>query len=156
MPRRPRPTVRRQVPDARYDSIAVQQFINNVMKSGKKSVAQRIVYGALAQAEGTSRRNAIEVFDTAIRNATPLIEVKPRRVGGATYQVPVEVRPNRRMSLATRWLIDAARKRSGKSMVDKLSGELVDAMNNAGGAVRRKEETHKMAEANKAFSHYRW
>ena len=156
MPRRPRPPVRRHEPDARYGSVTVQQFINNVMKSGKKSLAQRVVYGALAQAEGTTRRNAVEVFDTAMRNATPLIEVKPRRVGGATYQVPVEVRPNRRLSLATRWLIDAARKRSGKSMAEKLAAELVDAMNNAGGAVRRKEETHKMAEANKAFSHYRW
>jgi len=156
MPRRPRPTVREQLPDPRYNSIAVQQFINNVMKSGKKSVATTIVYGALAQAEAQARRNAVEVFDTAIRNATPLIEVKPRRVGGATYQVPVEVRPTRRMSLATRWLIDAARKRSGKSMREKLAAELMDAMNNAGGAVRRKEETHKMAEANKAFSHYRW
>ena len=156
MPRRPRPTVREQLPDARYNSVAVQQFINNVMKNGKKSVATTIVYGALAQAEAQARRNAVEVFDTAIRNATPLIEVKPRRVGGATYQVPVEVRPTRRMSLATRWLIDAARKRSGKSMREKLAAELMDAMNNAGGAVRRKEETHKMAEANKAFSHYRW
>ncbi len=156
MPRRPRPTVRHTSPDAKYGSVAVEQFINNVMKNGKKQLATRIVYGALAQAEGTTRRNAVDVFDTAIKNATPLIEVKPRRVGGATYQVPVEVRPNRRMSLATRWLIDAARKRAGKSMADKLAGELVDAMNNAGGAVRRKEETHKMAEANKAFSHYRW
>jgi len=156
MPRRPRPTVRVQLPDARYNSVSVQQFINNVMKSGKKSVATTIVYGALAQAEAQARRNAVEVFDTAIRNATPLIEVKPRRVGGATYQVPVEVRPTRRMSLATRWLIDAARKRTGKSMREKLAAELMDAMNNAGGAVRRKEETHKMAEANKAFSHYRW
>jgi small subunit ribosomal protein S7 len=156
MPRRPRPTVREQLPDARYNSATVQQFINNVMKNGKKSTATTIVYGALAQAEAQSRRNAIEVFDTAIRNATPLIEVKPRRVGGATYQVPVEVRPTRRMSLATRWLIDAARKRTGKSMREKLAAELLDAMNNAGGAVRRKEETHKMAEANKAFSHYRW
>jgi len=156
MPRRPRPTVREQLPDPRYNSVSVQQFINNVMKSGKKSVATTIVYGALAQAEAQARRDAVEVFDTAIRNATPLIEVKPRRVGGATYQVPVEVRPTRRMSLATRWLIDAARKRSGKSMREKLAAELMDAMNNAGGAVRRKEETHKMAEANKAFSHYRW
>jgi small subunit ribosomal protein S7 len=156
MPRRPRPTVRAQIADRRYDSVSVQQFINNVMKNGKKTVATTIVYGALSQAEGQLRRNALEVFDTAIRNATPLIEVKPRRVGGATYQVPVEVRPNRRMSLATRWLIEAARKRSGKSMREKLAAELMDAMNNTGGAVRRKEETHKMAEANKAFSHYRW
>ena len=156
MPRRARPTDREHPADARYASTAVQQFINNVMKNGKKSTATRIVYGALAQAEAQTRRGALEVFDTAVRNATPLIEVKPRRVGGATYQVPVEVRPNRRMSLATRWLIDAARKRTGKSMREKLAAELMDAMNNAGGAVRRKEETHKMAEANKAFSHYKW
>jgi small subunit ribosomal protein S7 len=156
MPRRARPTDRVHPADVRYASPAVQQFINNVMKNGKKSTASRIVYGALSQAEAQTRRGAIDVFDTAVRNATPLIEVKPRRVGGATYQVPVEVRPNRRMSLATRWLIDAARKRTGKSMREKLAAELMDAMNNAGGAVRRKEETHKMAEANKAFSHYRW
>ncbi len=110
----------------------------------------------ITQIESTTRRNAVEVFDQAIRNAMPLIEVKPRRVGGATYQVPVEVKPNRRLSLSMRWLIQAAQKRTGKSMIEKLSGELVDAMNNAGAAVRRKEETHKMAEANKAFSHYKW
>jgi small subunit ribosomal protein S7 len=134
----------------------VQKFINGVMRSGKKQIAERVVYGAMAQAETASRRTAVEVFDQALRNATPLIEVKPRRVGGATYQVPVEVRPSRRGSLAQRWIIQAARKRPGKSMMEKLAGELLDAMNNTGAAVRRKEETHKMAEANKAFSHYRW
>ena len=156
MPRRPRPTDRSTPPDARYASIQVQQFINKIMRNGKKSLAQTIVYGALGQAESSTRRGAVEVFDQAMKNATPLIEVKPRRVGGATYQVPVEIRPTRRTSLAMRWLIQAARKRTGKSMVEKLAGELVDALNNAGAAVRRKEETHKMAEANKAFSHYRW
>ena len=156
MPRRPRPTVRIIPPESRYGSLAVQQFTNKVMRRGKKALAQRIVYGALGQVEAATRRSAVEAFETAVRNATPLIEVKPRRVGGATYQVPVEVRPNRRVSLAQRWLIDAARKRTGKSMIEKLAAELIDAMNNAGGAVRRKEETHKMAEANKAFSHYRW
>jgi small subunit ribosomal protein S7 len=156
MPRRPRPSTRSTPPDARYGNVAVQQFINGVMRNGKKALAERMVYKAFAQAESSSRRNAAEVFEQAVRNATPLIEVKPRRVGGATYQVPVEVRPNRRNSLAQRWIIQAARKRPGKSMTEKLTAELLDAMNNTGAAVRRKEETHKMAEANKAFSHYRW
>src|SRR5881628_4076078 len=154
MPRRARPTERHRAPDRKFGNTTLQQFNNNVMRNGKRSTAEAIVYGALALAETSTRKPGIDVFETALRNATPLIEVKPRRVGGATYQVPVEVRPTRRMSLATRWLIDAARKRSGKSMREKLAAELMDAMNNAGGAVRRKEETHKMAEANKAFSHY--
>ncbi len=156
MPRRPRPVERATPPDPRFGNVPLQQFINKLMRNGKKRLAERVVYGALTQIESTTRRNAVEVFDQAIRNAMPLIEVKPRRVGGATYQVPVEVKPNRRLSLSMRWLIQAAQKRTGKSMIEKLSGELVDAMNNAGAAVRRKEETHKMAEANKAFSHYRW
>ncbi len=156
MPRRARPTDREVPGDPRYGSVPVQQFVNKVMANGKKALAQRIVYDALSQAEATARRGAMEVFDQALRNAMPLIEVKPRRVGGATYQVPVEIKPTRRTSLGMRWLIQAARKRSGKSMVEKLAGELVDAMNNGGAAVKRKEETHKMAEANKAFSHYRW
>ncbi len=156
MPRRPRPSHRTTSADRRYGSVAVQQFINKVMQRGKRMTAESIVYGALTQAEQTIRRPAIEVFETGIRNATPLIEVKPRRVGGATYQVPVEIRPDRRNSLAMRWVIEAARKRPGKSMAEKLQGELMDAMNNTGAAVRRKEETHKMAEANKAFSHYKW
>jgi len=126
------------------------------MQRGKRTTAEGIIYGALTQAETTTRKPGIEVFELALKNAMPLIEVKPRRVGGATYQVPVEIRADRRTSLAMRWLIQAARKRPGKSMADRLAGELVDAMNNAGGAVRRKEETHKMAEANKAFSHYKW
>ncbi|MEK6619562.1 MAG: 30S ribosomal protein S7, partial [Chloroflexota bacterium] len=156
MPRRPRPTHRASPPDRRFGSVTVQQFINKVMQAGKRQTAEGIVYGALEKAEQQIRKPAIEVFDTGLRNATPLIEVKPRRVGGATYQVPVEIRPDRRVSLAMRWLIQAARKRAGKSMAEKLAGELLDAMNNTGAAVRRKEETHKMAEANKAFSHYKW
>jgi small subunit ribosomal protein S7 len=156
MPRRARPNKRTTPPDRKFGSVTVQEFINKVMQRGKRTTAEGIVYGALERAEGQVRRPAIEVFETGIRNATPLIEVKPRRVGGATYQVPVEIRPDRRNSLAMRWVIEAARKRPGKSMAEKLQGELLDAMNNTGAAVRRKEETHKMAEANKAFSHYKW
>ncbi len=136
--------------------MSLAQFNNKLMQRGKRTTAEGIIYGALTQAETTTRKPGIEVFELALKNAMPLIEVKPRRVGGATYQVPVEIRADRRTSLAMRWLIQAARKRPGKSMADRLAGELVDAMNNAGGAVRRKEETHKMAEANKAFSHYKW
>ena len=156
MPRRARPTDREHPADGRYASVSVQQFINNVMKNGKKSTATRIVYGALAQAEAQTRRGAIEVFDTAVRNATPLIEVKPRRVGGATYQVPVEVRQERRVALAMRWLIEYAKERGEKTMDQKLAAELMDAANNRGNAVKKREDTHKMAEANKAFAHYRW
>ena len=136
--------------------MTVQQFINKVMRDGKRSTAEGIVYDAVERAEQATRKPAVEVFETALKNATPLLEVKPRRVGGATYQVPVEIPPARRGSLAMRWLIQSARKRPGKSMAEKLAGELMDAMNNTGAAVRRKEETHKMAEANKAFSHYKW
>ena len=132
------------------------RFVVKLMKDGKKGLAERILRQALARAEAATRRPGLEVLDAALRNATPIIEVKPRRVGGATYQVPVEIRADRRQSLAMRWIIEAARKRPGKSMAERLAGEIVDAMNNAGGAVRRKEETHKMAEANKAFSHYKW
>ena len=132
------------------------RFTAKLMTNGKRNLSERILRQALARAEASARRPGLEVLEAALRNATPIIEVKPRRVGGATYQVPVEIRADRRTSLAMRWLIQAARKRPGKSMADRLAGELVDAMNNAGGAVRRKEETHKMAEANKAFSHYKW
>ena len=156
MPRRARPTERRRAPDRKYGNPTLQQFNNNVMRNGKRATAERIVYGALAVAENSTRKPGLDVFETAMRNAMPLIEVKPRRVGGATYQVPVEIRADRRTSLAMRWLIQAAHKRPGKSMAERLAGELMDAMNNTGGAVRRKEETHKMAEANKAFSHYKW
>ena len=156
MPRRARPFERKTPPDPKFGNVNIQMFNNKLMQRGKLSTARRIIYGALQQAETTTRKPGTEVFETALRNAAPLIEVKPRRVGGATYQVPVEIKADRRNSLAMRWIIEAARKRPGKSMSDRLAGELIDAMNNAGGAVRRKEETHKMAEANKAFSHYKW
>jgi small subunit ribosomal protein S7 len=134
----------------------LSRFINKLMLNGKKSTAERIVYGALDSVENAVHRPAIEVFDLALRNATPLLEVKPRRVGGATYQVPVEIKGDRKQSLAMRWLINSARTRGGKSMAEKLAGELMDASNNTGATIRRRDETHRMAEANRAFSHYRW
>ena len=156
MPRRARPTDRTKVPDRKYANVTVQQFINKVMRDGKRSTAEGIVYDAVDRAEQATRKPAVEVFETAMKNATPLLEVKPRRVGGATYQVPVEIRGDRRMSLGVRWLVQAARKRNGKSMSEKLAAELVDAMNGLGAAVKRREDTHKMAEANRAFSHFKW
>jgi small subunit ribosomal protein S7 len=134
----------------------VARFINKVMVGGKKSVAERIVYGAMEMIEQRARRSGYEVFDQALRNATPQVEVRPRRVGGATYQVPMEIRADRRNSLAMRWLIRAARARSGHSMAEKLAAELQDAANNTGATVRRRDDTHRMAEANRAFAHYRW
>lgn len=156
MSRRSRPNKRVVTPDARYSSKDVQLFINRMMHSGKKSVATRIMYTTLAMLAERTKREAIEVFDQAMKNVAPAIEVKPRRVGGATYQVPVEVEPERRISLATRWVLAAARTRAGKSMSEKLAAELLDAANNTGSAIKKKEETHKMAEANRAFAHYRW
>ncbi len=155
MPRRQKIARRVLLPDPRYNSRVMAKFINNVMMRGKKSLAERIVYGALDNVEARLHRPGIEVFEQAMRNATPVIEVKPRRVGGATYQVPVEIRGERRQALAMRWLITAARTRSGRSMIEKLAAELMDAANNTGTAVRRREETHRMAESNKAYSHYR-
>ncbi len=143
-------------PDPRFNSRLVTKFINNVMKNGKKSTAERIVYGAFSQVEERSGRQGIEIFEQAVRNVTPVIEVKPRRVGGATYQVPIDIRSERRQALALRWLLIAARTRGGRSMEDRLASEMMDAANNAGNAVRRKEEVHRMAEANRAFVHYRW
>jgi small subunit ribosomal protein S7 len=130
--------------------------MNKMMVSGKKSLAERIVYTALSTIEENGRRNPIDIFDLALRNATPLLEVKPMRVGGATYQVPVEIKGDRKQSLAMRWLIASARARGGKSMAEKLASELLDASNNTGATIRKRDETHRMAEANKAFSHYRW
>lgn len=155
MPRRNRPDKRKINPDVRYKSTEVQSFINRVMKGGKKSTATRMVYGAFDLIEERSKQNPLEIFHTAMKNVSPLMEVRPRRVGGATYQVPMEVDSARQFALASRWLITAARERSGQSFSDKLAGELMDAANNQGPAVRRKEETHRMAEANRAFSHYR-
>ncbi len=143
------------IPDPKFGSDTIARFINMVMRSGKKSVAERIVYGAIDQI-GERSPNAIEVVEKALSNVSPAVEVKSRRVGGATYQVPIEVRPARRTALAMRWLIDAARKRSENSMPRRLAAELADAAENRGSAVKRREETHRMAEANKAFSHYRW
>ena len=156
MPRRARVVKREVAPDPKFGSRTLTRFMNKLMISGKKSVAEHIVYGALDTVEQQSRRNPIEVFDLALRNATPLLEVKPRRVGGATYQVPVEIKGDRKQSLAMRWLIASARGRGGKSMSEKLASELLDASNNTGATIRKRDETHRMAEANKAFSHYRW
>ena len=155
MPRRYKPVKREILPDVRYNSVQVQSFINRVMKDGKKSLAVSLVYDALALIEERSKRNGLEVFEEAIKNVSPLMEVKPRRVGGATYQVPMEVTPERRFALATRWLLQSTRSRSGRSFPEKLAGELLDAANNTGSAIRKREDTHKMAEANRAFSHYR-
>jgi small subunit ribosomal protein S7 len=156
VPRRARPQERKTAPDRKYGNVSLAQFNNKLMQRGKRTTAEGIIYGALTQAETTTRKPGIEVFELALKNAMPLIEVKPRRVGGATYQVPVEIRGDRRMSLGVRWLVQAARKRQGKSMSEKLAFELVDAMNGLGAAVKRREDTHKMAEANKAFSHFKW
>jgi small subunit ribosomal protein S7 len=156
MSRRHRAERRELLPDPKFGSITVSRFMNSVMKQGKKSVAESIVYGALSQIEGKVKQSPVAVFDQALENVAPAIEVRSRRVGGATYQVPVEVRPERRTTLAIRWIIEAARERNEKTMVDKLSGELLDASNNRGNAVKKREDTHRMAEANRAFSHYRW
>jgi len=153
--RRSKPEKREVLPDVRYNSEDVAAFILYVMKSGKRSLATRLVYDAMDLIEERSKRNGLEVFDQALKNVSPVMEVKPRRVGGATYQIPMEVPPNRRFALATRWLLAAARSRSGRSFSEKLAAELMDAANNTGSAMRKREETHKMAEANRAFSHYR-
>ncbi|MGH8497248.1 MAG: 30S ribosomal protein S7 [Methylococcales bacterium] len=143
-------------PDPRFGNRTVAKFINMVMDSGKKSVAEKIVYGALVNVESKGKSAPLDVFVKALENVQPKVEVKSRRVGGATYQVPVEVRPSRRLTLAMRWLIDAARKRSEKSMALRLAGEILDANGNRGAAVKKREDTLRMAEANKAFAHYRW
>jgi small subunit ribosomal protein S7 len=143
-------------PDPKYGSRSLAKFINRLMMCGKKSLAERIVYRALDTVESQARQNPLDVFDQAMRNVTPVLEVKPRRVGGATYQVPVEIRGDRRVSLAMRWLIGSARSRAGKSMAEKLSAELLDASRGQGATVKRKDDVHRMAEANKAFAHYRW
>jgi small subunit ribosomal protein S7 len=148
--------MRQAAPDPKYNHAGLAKFINRVMLSGKKSTAQGIVYGSLDIIAERTGKPAIEVFEQAMQNAAPVVEVKPRRVGGATYQVPMEVAPARRQALAHRWLIANARKRSGKSMAQKLAAELMDAANNTGNTVKKREDTHKMAEANRAFAHYRW
>ena len=156
MPRRARVVHRDTPPDPRHGSRTLAKFINKIMIGGKKSLAERIVYTALDTVERQARTNPLDVFDQAMRNATPVLEVKPRRVGGATYQVPVEIRGDRRVSLAMRWLIASARGRPGKSMAEKLSAELLDASRGQGTTVKKRDDVHRMAEANKAFAHYRW
>ncbi|HEX6538711.1 MAG TPA: 30S ribosomal protein S7 [Candidatus Dormibacteraeota bacterium] len=156
MPRRARVTRRVILPDPIYANPGVAKFVNCLMLNGKKSIAQRILYNAFERIRRSSRKEPIEVFDQAMRNVTPIIEVKPKRVGGATYQVPVEIRHDRRQALARRWIIRYARARGGRSMSDKLAAELMDAANGVGASVKRKEDTHKMAESNRAFTHFRY
>ena len=156
MSRRHRAEKREILPDAKYGDTVLTKFMNNLMTDGKKSVAESIVYNALTRVEGRLKRPPVEVFHEALDNVKPSVEVRSRRVGGATYQVPVEVRPERREALAIRWLIIAARNRNEKTMEERLAGELSDAVQNRGTAVKKREDTHKMADANKAFSHYRW
>ncbi len=156
MSRRHRAEKREVLPDAKYGDRVLTKFMNNLMYHGKKSAAEGIVYGAFERVEQKMRREPVEVFHEALDNIKPHVEVRSRRVGGATYQVPVEVRPERREALAIRWLITASRARNENTMEERLAAELVDAMNNRGSAVKKREDTHKMAEANKAFSHYRW
>jgi len=156
LPRRKKVVRRPDVPDARYKSRNVSRFINKLMLDGKRSLAERILYDAFETIESKQKRPPIEVFEQALRNAKPSLEVKPRRVGGSTYQVPVDVRNERGMALAMRWLIRAARARTGRSMSEKLANELMDASTGQGATIRKREETHRMAESNRAFAHYRW
>ena len=156
MPRRGRVVRREILPDAKYQNVTVAKLINKVMKNGKKSTAERIIYGALQIMERQERKGSVSMLEQAVRNVTPLLEVKPRRVGGATYQVPVEVHPDRGLSLAIRWLVKSTRAKTGKSMAEKLAGELSDASKGQGVTIKKREDTHRMAEANRAFAHYRW
>lgn len=156
MPRRTKIEPRVPMPDSKYNSELVSRFINKLMERGKKGLAERTMYDALSIVEERSGRGALEVFEQAVSNATPFLEVKPRRVGGATYQVPVQIEGRRRQSLAIRWLLSSARGRSGRSMTEKLANELLDAANGQGATIKRREDTHRMAEANRAFAHYRY
>ncbi|HEC22711.1 MAG TPA: 30S ribosomal protein S7 [Chloroflexi bacterium] len=156
MPRRYRPPKRKVAPDPRYNNVHVAMFINRIMKGGKKSLARRLMYEALDIVQQRTKRDPVEVFEEALKNVTPMIEVKPRRVGGSTYQVPVEVDAHRGRSLAMRWLLAAARARGGRGFSEKLAAELMDAARGEGAAVKKKNDTHRMAEANRTFAHYRW
>lgn len=156
MPRRYRPPKRDVEPDVKYNNVHVTMFVNRMMYGGKKSTALRVLYDSFELMEERAKRDPLELFEQALRNATPMLEVKPRRVGGSTYQVPVEVSPDRARSLAMRWLLAAARARGGRSMAEKLASEFMDAANSQGSAIKKKEDTHRMAEANRAFAHYRW
>ena len=153
--RRSKPEKREILPDNRYNSINVQTMVQHVLKRGKKSVALGLVYGAMDLIKERTEKNPLDVFEGALKNVSPVMEVRPRRVGGATYQVPMEVSSDRRTTLAIRWILSSANERSGKSFPDKLAGELIDAFNETGASIRKRDETHKMAEANRAFSHYR-
>ncbi len=156
MPRRSAPKRRQILPDAKYGNRLVSMFLNKLMVEGRKSLAERIMYEALDKIEEREKRDPIEVFEQAVQNATPVVETKPRRVGGATYQVPVDIRAERRMALALRWLLQSARARRGRTMADKLADELTDASKNEGVTIKKKTDTHRMAEANRAFAHFRW
>lgn len=156
MPRKGPVPKREIAPDPLYNNVDVAKLINKVMRDGKKSIAEKIVYGAFDLIREKTRRDPLEVFYQALNNVMPLVEVRPRRVGGANYQVPIEVRPDRSKSLGLRWLVQYARERQGRSMIEKLAQEIMDAANGTGGAVKKREDTHRMAEANKAFAHYRW
>jgi len=156
MSRRHAAEKRKVLPDAKFGDLVVAKFINSVMSQGKKSIAEKIVYGAFDKISNKAGQDPVKLFHEAVENIKPTVEVRSRRVGGATYQVPVEVRPERKQALAFRWLVSYARLRSETTMIDRLSGELLDAIANRGGAVKKREDTHRMAEANKAFSHYRW
>ena len=156
MPRKGPVPKREVLPDPLYGSTKVTNLINNIMLDGKKGTAQKIVYGAFEKVQEKTGKDALEAFDEAVANITPQLEVKARRVGGATYQVPIEIRAERKQTLALRWLVDYSRKRSERTMKDRLAGEIMDALNNSGSAVKKKEDTHAMADANRAFAHYRW
>jgi small subunit ribosomal protein S7 len=156
MPRRAKVVKRELLPDPRYQSVLVTRIVNKIMQRGKKGTAERVLYGALALVNQRTGRDPLDVLEQAMRNATPVIEVKPKRVGGATYQVPVTIEGDRRLSLAIRWLLGSARARTGRSMAEKLAAEMLDAANNVGATVKRREDTHRMADANKAFAHYRF
>lgn len=156
MPRRREVEKRDILPDPKYNSKIVSKFVNAIMQNGKKSTAEKILYGSFEILKNKTGNDPIKVFKTALENVKPILEVKPRRVGGATYQVPVEIRPHRRTALAFRWLLNYSRARAEKTMQEKLAGELLDAFNNSGASIKKREDTHKMAEANKAFAHYRW
>ena len=156
MSRRSKPEKRIPAPDPIYNNVDISKFINRIMRRGKKSLAEKIFYATMERIKERVNDNPIEVFQKALQNATPLLEVKARRIGGSTYQVPIEVKPDRGFALASSWLIDAAKKRGGKSFIDKLTNEIIDASNGTGSACKKREDTHKMAEANKAFAHYRY
>ena len=156
MSRRSKPERRIPAPDPIYNNVDISKFINRIMRRGKKSLAEKIFYATLKRIEERTNEKALEIFQKALTNATPLLEVKARRIGGSTYQVPIEVKADRGMALGTSWIIESAKKRSGKSMIEKLTNEILDAANGSGASVKKREDTHKMAEANKAFAHYRY